>query len=677
MKKVKTHLIFSILFCLSFSASAQTLNQVPKITAVGIDQRPATGFETSAALEGLSVPEEWLEQYYANQLIENVGKEIWMGNSYYDLMSNSATKHRVHHNVGRTSGVWTFHEGVVAGSSFPTRGSGYNSINDNSSAMSFPPPVTRLEAITRTGWANVVILDSGRELVISHSADNEIIILSKEEPTGEWTETSLPTVTASGPGLLWPHVAVSENTVHLICITTPIGLEGQVYEGMDGALLYFRSTDGGMTWDKQDVFLPGISSDNFSSFNADGYFVDANGEHVVVANFNGQAGDVDLWISDDAGENWINRKALEFPIPNYVINDGYDIDDIGGPDPDGPGGDGMGGIDPEADETDLGAIRQCDNTGSVAIEADGTVHAAFGRMYISDIDTTDAGWIFYPDVSGIFYWNTNMLDDEPIIIQETINGTDIDGNGSFDIRDDNADFLPSYGGSSITSNPYTVVNDEGYVVIAYHQVMENFVREAIDGSPTFPEPKHYRQIFMTASLDKVNWQEPYHVINEDVMLIPAIIPETEAVFPHLSVGADNRVYMTFQWDSEPGSFVRDELLMVPGEPTNNTQTYWCFDIPTIFPSVNTEVVSSDIFGFEISPNPTQGKLMVDYELVESTSSSIQVTNMMGQSILFQNNGQESIGKYTKQFDLSHLAGGMYLVTLKSEDRVAVQKLIVE
>jgi hypothetical protein len=58
--------------------------------------------------------------------------------------------------------------------------------------------------------------------------------------------------------------------IHIIAITEPVANGGTAYLGMDGALLYNRSTDGGSTWLGWQM-LPGITSSQYLGLGADAY----------------------------------------------------------------------------------------------------------------------------------------------------------------------------------------------------------------------------------------------------------------------------------------------------------------------------------------------------------------------------------------------------------------------
>ncbi len=696
MKKINLLLVFMLCVGMTASVNAQTAQRYSKaktVTKLATPQKALTGMETftvSAERQAeLDAQLDELMQQYLNSP-EDISKEIWLGTSSYDLQSNGVNKHRVHNNLGFTAGVWTYHEDAAATTTFPARGTGFTTINDDASAINGGFPGQRIED-RRTGWGNVVILDDGSCVVISHGPNpttttlNDLLVSRKAAGSDTWEHNPMPTGTEAAFGLLWPHIGTDGSTIHVACITTPVGNDGALYEGMDGALLYFRSTDGGVTWDQQDVLLPGVSAANFGAdrtFNGDGYTLAVEGDHVAIVNFDDTFGDIDLWISSDAGDTWDRRKVLDFPIDNYTFNDGYTVDDIGGVDTNGPGGDGMGGIDTAATADALIAVLQPDGTGNAVFEEDGTLHVVYGNMYLSDLDTTDAGWTFYPLWSGISYWNTDMADDERSTIGVASDNVDVNGNDALDFDQSGEQFFPRYGGNSLTSAPSIVVTNDGVLFLAYVQKMETKVRPAVDGSANYPELQYFQNIYMTAAhKDILNWQDPYDLTNNEVMIVPQA-EETEASFPHLyNNGSDNTIHTTWQWDPEPGMFVYNDADGDNDLVTNNLISYLAIDVYDLFPNVlvgvSTSVVADDVFNLELAPNPAKHTLNVQYELSTSAPSTITVSSIIGQQVMAINNGTQAAGKYNLDLNVSKLATGVYTLTFISEDKMTTKKLVVE
>jgi len=577
-----------------------------------------TGYEEHVAEYAPSLHQQMYEQ--ATGLTENIDQESWIGFTSYDLQTNAAPKHRLHGKNGGVSAVWTHHpETSDPATTFPNRGSGYN--NNFESPFSQSVPNGRLEATTRTGWCNVVVTDTGRELVMSHSANNEIIV---------------------------------------IALTVPEGNGGTAFNGQDGALLYFRSMDGGDTWDVQDFQVPGIGMESFFDIDGDSYGLTANGSTVAFTLFNGFA-DVVTVISEDNGQTWNKRIVNDFPLDLYVPDSGYTFEDIGGV------------VDPDA--PDSLAILTSDGSGSVYIGPDGTVHVAYGRMYVIDTELTDGFTNFFPGTTGIVYWNSTMADGAITLIDPVFDAIDINGNDTLEVADD----LPSYGGS-LTSMVDLIVADDGNIILAYAQHMENFVRPAIAGSANFPESQNYRHIYLTASNDNgTTWQEPYDVQNPSVLLFPGLLSTTEAVFPHLYADGSEMVDITYQVDSEPGIFVYNDNGGDNDPVANNTIAHWRFDMFEIFPglsSVSVDVAPVETFKFSVTPNPAIDNVNISYKLPSSARTQVVVSNIVGQQVMVRDNGTQAEGIHNLELNVANLAKGAYIVSLRTDDKVSSQRLVV-
>ena len=61
---------------------------------------------------------------------------------------------------------------------------------------------------------------------------------------------------------------------------------GSLWHGLNGAVLYSRSQDGGNSWDIDTLVIPGMDTSSFLGFSADDYAIAAQGETVVIAYFN-------------------------------------------------------------------------------------------------------------------------------------------------------------------------------------------------------------------------------------------------------------------------------------------------------------------------------------------------------------------------------------------------------
>ena len=258
--------------------------------------------------------------------------EEWIASTTYDLQTNGTNGNRISmNNNDDIQTVWTMSTSIDP--AFPDRGTGYAFLDGASGDWETNGGV--LEVNTRTGWPNHGITFTGREVIINHtSPGNNLMMLIRENNVFLWTESQVPTNIPQG--LLWPRMAISGNTIHLIAVTTPVGNNGSLFEGLDPALLYFRSSDAGDNWDITDHLIMGIDSSQFVRLGADSYAIEARENTVAFAVFNSWA-DIVMLKSVDNGENWSKSIVNDFPLHKYNIDDGYSLTDIGGVDPDGPG----------------------------------------------------------------------------------------------------------------------------------------------------------------------------------------------------------------------------------------------------------------------------------------------------------------------------------------------------
>jgi len=93
-----------------------------------------------------------------------------------------------------------------------------------------------------------------------------------------------------------------------------------------------------------------------------------------------------------------------------------------------------------------------------------------------------------------------------------------------------------------------------------------------------------------------------------------------------------------------------------------------------------EAVNPGLFEFEgvsrfdIYPNPTEGKAVLDIELNETGTVELQILNVLGEVIHSESISQ--ISKVRYETDLSHLTNGVYFIQLQSESVNANKRIVV-
>ena len=355
--------------------------------------------------------------------VPGIGFEKTIGTTYYDLQSNACVQDRIVMHDKGISVAWTMSQQFNA--AHADRGTGYNFLdfntgnwtNTSSGAQNGFSYLTRLES-SRGGWPSMLIMGSGKEASITHNTDNNYLNMTHRQVAGDpnysWNEQIVSSVDINEVPryLIWNRSAIggiNNNTIHMIAVTASTNFQGTLFNGLDGALVYYRSQDEGATWDRKDLQLPSLDSTNFIGMSGDVYAIDAQGETVVIAYFD-DWGDSFILKSTDNGDNWTRTTFLDFPVNKYMIDAGFDLDNN--------------------DTTDH--VYSTDNYGSVILDANNMAHVFYGVMQYADDDLTDESSSWYPGTNGIAYWNENFGADnylDSVQVQNpyfTVNGNIID-----------------------------------------------------------------------------------------------------------------------------------------------------------------------------------------------------------------------------------------------------------
>ncbi|HRX97550.1 MAG TPA: carboxypeptidase regulatory-like domain-containing protein, partial [Bacteroidales bacterium] len=443
-----------------------------------------------------------------------------IGLTYYDLQSNASMPNRIYRYPDGTIGAtFTYGEDYMA---FPDRGTGYNYFDGINWG---PLPIDGIEP-DRTGWPTYNPWGMEGEIIVSHysgaSEDGLIISSRPQKGTGNWGFQNFYGP-QSNAHYLWPRSVTGGNNhsdLHVIALTAPTYNGGSVYQGMDGALLYSRSSDGGQTWDYEHVLLDGLNSDDYIGFSGDTYEIIARDNQVAFLVGDEWTGLV-LMKSDDNGANWEKTVIWDHPYPM---------------------------IDPSNSLTDT--FYCVDGAHSLAFDNSGKVHVAFGIMRAK---AEYASYIF-PLVDGIGYWNEDMetfssnlnaLNPQGGPGSEMIQNynligwmQDIDGNGSIEILDD---FGTYYLGMS--SMPQLVIDEYNNVFLFYSSLNEGYDNGI----------QNYRHIWARGSNDGgITWGN-FIDINSDLVFI-----FSECVFPSCATLTDDNIHLIFMEDNEPGMAVRGD-----------------------------------------------------------------------------------------------------------------------
>lgn len=575
--------------------------------------------------------------HFSDNVSFRVDQEVLLGSTLYDLQSNSSNCKRISMTPdGRIAGTWT--QGNDDTDGYPDRGTGYNTRIDFQWG---DLPDERLES-ERTGWPNHVYTASGGEFTVAHTSNNELLTLRRSGPMEDWIEAAIPTMVPGG--LLWPRAAVGGadgETIHVIAISAPVANGGELYQDVDGHLLYFRSLDGGASWDQTDIAIEGLGSDFTLGSGADAYYIDARDDNVAFGVFN-DWDDVLLFKSADNGDTWTKHIINDFPLVKYEINSGYTIADIP--------------ADPFAPDTL--AIFTSDNYGTVLIDHDGMAHAFFGRMYVQDTDLTDMGSSFFPATDGIDYWNETFGEDSTRTIVSTV---DVNMNDTLDVA--TIGNIARYF-ASLTSMPSAGIDADGNIYLTYSGVREDLL--------DIEDDQHYRHIYVTVSSDGAEtWTEPFDINIPEIATEADLVDFIEGVFPTMVRDVDSKVRLIYQLDYRPGLSVRGD----EDDAAGNFIPYVQIDVAE-FGLVDTEeLVEPEAFRLTLAPNLTRSTSNLSFDLPQRGPIRIDLVNMHGQVVRNLVSGQRAAGFHQETIDLSHEARGTYFVMLQTSGKYSAVRLI--
>lgn len=517
---MKQHLLFvgAFLFA-AVSSNAQKApfisNGVPQIPvesriAVPMPEKAIDGFNEipkNPLNSAVSPATEYV------QLRELVVERQVIGLTQYDLQTNAAIDDRMAGSGDAVSAAWTLSLEITP---FADRGTGYNHYDGTDWEEQ---PYERIES-EKIGWPSLAYTGSGHEVVISHPGiDTPLLMAKREIGSGAWSESYIP---SEGPfGNLWPRVAVGgpdNNTIHVICVSTPEGNGGALYQGQDGALLYYRSLDAGDTWEMQT--FEQLDSTHFTGFAGDTYAIHARDGVVAFTVFNDLM-DTFVMISEDNGDNWEYTAVADFPVDNYVIDSGL---------PDSLG----------YDYNDDGIFQEylnSDGAGDIHVDQFGDIHMVFGAMYYMDADTTDDNFSYFPGTNGLQYWNESYGVDSSLTIAYAY---DIDESGTLDLEDEIAAYFVNLAGI-----PSIASNADGDLFVSYSAIREDYTT----GS------QNYRHLYLVHSTDHGDtWNS-----DDACDLTPDLDYDGfEAVFGSISPDVADHLEIIYQRDFEPGLHVRGD-----------------------------------------------------------------------------------------------------------------------
>jgi len=558
-----------------------------------------------------------------SRVFSNGMSETIIGETYYDLQTNSAIQNRLFvHEDGTISATWIMSPNTQGG--FPDRGTGYNYF-DGFEWMDMP--TSRVEA-GRTGWPSISGLNGG-EIIASHVFDDPdlftTIATRPEKGSGDWSESLLPNSDAVAYDNVWPRMKVGGadgQSIHVISHT--YGLDNNY-------ITYSRSQNAGESFDIIDYLIPEIGPEFYNGFGGDQYALDVKGETIAIV-IGGAWTDVVLVKSTDNGTTWTKTIVKEHPIPFWT--DSILVDSASFPEFEG-------------------IIENSDQSFSISLDASGNAHIFYGLMNYSNGEINDDSWSYYPSSDGLVYWNEISQTEEVIAYV-----SDSNGNDTLDIQPNDEDGVSAiaYYGSSLTSYPSSAIADNGDIYLIYSSIIEEFSQDQIDlgnfGDDIFLQ--HYRHQYIMRSQDGgETWSTPYDLMTEATDETTGNTLQ-EGVFGCISNIVNDNVYLTYQRDMYPGLNVQGD----EDPATKNSIVFMTVPIEG-FESLATEEIKFSNSDFSIFPNPTAN--LININLANNTDlATITISNILGETV----KTTTMIGA-NSQLSLETFINGVYFITVET------------
>lgn len=508
----------------------------------------------------------------------------------------------------------------------------------------------------KTGFGSIAQYGSNGIVVAAHTNTQcrIYIIPNKDNIPNNSVEAASTLDNTYGP--MWPSVMTSgsnRNIIHVIANATygtPSGMEN-----VDQPMLYFRSTDGGATWDKENMILPFMGPSYCRDWNANHcYWMETTDDNCLALVVNNPWSDGMVIYSYDNGETWQRKVFYHHPNP-------------------------LGNLD-----------YTCFYPRWTSCQWDSQHRLHVLYEYNATYGDVGSG-SFYPSLGGVAYWNEampyfrdgnttsaisgNLIPGQPFVMEHAYLENDIHnswwGNSSpsHEMWPEYVGYLPPLTDDGYPEDPYqnTGFNIQDYSMHGnYNQGICGFpvlcmvpgtnemvaVWSAMDENHTDSNGNYYYKIFASYSNTKGReWSPMVHLTNYSAY------NNTEFIYNQAAV-VGRKLVVVAQADGQTGAYVQSN----ESDPSDNCYRGFVFNIDNLFDT--TPVVEYTI---TTSADPAEGGKITatsvytaghtctlnarpynDYDFVSWTKNGVVVST--DPSFSFVVNGNASYVAHFTSFD---------------------------
>jgi len=545
-----------------------------------------------------------------------------IGNTWYDTQTYNSGNlmNRIYQYPDGTIGATWINKGATGN---PDRGTAYNYYDGTAWTGILP----HLGNDPNNGFPSYAPWGPNGEIIAHYQyivGEGSIKVLRREtKGTGEWLESVLypPDGYYS---LVWHSMITSgpnHEYIHILAF-----VYDDPYQGQDDALLYYRSSDGGVTWEINGVIIDGLGPEYFPAISALKYSWAQPVGNTIAFTYGFEHFDGLVFKSEDNGDTWQKIVVYQAPYSPFEL----------------------------PDQT---AVFGCgDGTSAIALDSQGKVHVAFGRMMkVYDVITTPpGGWYFYPTTEGMIYWDETMPPlDSTIVSSFTLDYLIAGGYLVGEVYPDTTITIsssqPNYG-VGLTTGPQFGIDSEDNLFLVWAAL-----------SPRHYDGEfYYRHLFINASVDGgLSWTGIKDLTND------FNFTWSECVFPAVAPIVDQKVNVVFQEDFTPGT----------GSGEENYMNHLYFPKEYFVGIPETSAGS----GFKVSqnyPNPANQATCFSLMLERPAKVTVIIATPLGQTLRQQYYGNMPEGNNLITMDLCGLSPGIYTFTVKIGDEKVTRKMMI-
>ncbi len=572
----------------------------------------------------------------------------------YDWQSNSGARTwTINWPDGKVSFAYT----VASDENFSDRGTGigtYDPVADE-----WIPLGGRIEN-EKTGFGSIARYKNNGIVVAAHTAtDLKVFIVEDKD---NMTPNSVPAIYNTGKDW-YSHPAVmtsgpNRDIIHMVAAEFTGDSDG---DGITNGIRYWRSLDGGQTWDKQESVLPFLTIEYGIEHGTNSYyFMETTDDNCLALVINTGNTDGMVLYSYDNGDTWERKVYFHDPAPGVLLDNSFAYPrwtsaqwnsnkelmmayEFNFSDHQGHYGPSLGGVAFWSEYMPYYGDGSSFNQWGV--DPTNPVPPVQGQPFIMD-----SAYLFQDIYASWWLWSDASHEMWPEYFGYL---TTLDENGNWEDPYTATEFniedrgLHGSYNSGICAFPVLCkVGNSDYDLVT--------VWSAMDENNTDGAGNYYYKLFASYSGDGgMTWSTMKHLTND------FMYQYSECVYPQATV-IGNTLVVAAQLDGATGTFVQSD-------EENSSDNYYqgfTFDLNELFPDAGVNVPENNTVKMNIYPNPAVDQLNVNL----SQGADIVIYNVMGQAV---RTVEGHVGANT--VDLSGLTSGVYFVNAGSN----TQKFIVK